>query len=268
VTRLFAAIVLIGIVIATIWLLPSWITLVLAAVVAALASSELAGLASNPGGNVPGRLFAFFSAMSAASLCVAFAVVPEGGVPHALGIVLMASMVVIGAIRLFSGPPAPVPPWAIMLMALVYIGLPLGALSKIQFLYGPRVFTVLFVLVAVSDSAQYYAGRAFGRRKLAPSVSPAKTLEGALGGLAGAALVGAILGPRWIPNVTAVTGSALGLTLGAFGIVGDLFESLLKRGAGVKDSSSLIPGHGGLLDRIDSWLFVAPIYYGFLRYLA
>jgi phosphatidate cytidylyltransferase len=63
-------------------------------------------------------------------------------------------------------------------------------------------------------------------------------------------------------------GAALGLVLGAVGMVGDLFESLLKRSAGVKDSSSLIPGHGGVLDRIDSWLFVAPVYYAFLRYLA
>ena len=71
-----------------------------------------------------------------------------------------------------------------------------------------------------------------------------------------------------MPGVTIASGAVLGLLVAAFGIVGDLFESLLKRGAGMKNSSSLIPGHGGVLDRIDSWLFAGPAYYVFLRYLS
>jgi phosphatidate cytidylyltransferase len=268
VTRLLAAIVLIGIVIATVWFLPPWVTLILASAVAGLAAFELAALSSGLGAPAPGLLLAASSVLT----CLAFAlrVPPLGTHDNAVVIVLMASIAATGVVMLASGPPTPatVPRAALALMAPVYLGLPLGALSAIQLLYGPRVFTVLFVLVAASDSAQYYTGRAFGRRKLAPAVSPAKTLEGAIGGLVGAALVGAVLGTLWIPGVRPPIGAALGLTLGAFGIVGDLFESLLKRGAGVKDSSSLIPGHGGVLDRIDSWLFVAPVYYGFLRYIA
>jgi phosphatidate cytidylyltransferase len=126
----------------------------------------------------------------------------------------------------------------------------------------------LLAVVALSDSTQYFAGRAFGRRKLAPSISPAKTIEGALGGVVAAAAAGAWLAPMWVIGTTWVEGLALGLLLCAAGIAGDLFESMLKRSAGVKDSSALIPGHGGVLDRIDAHLFAAPVFVLFLRYLA
>src|SRR4030095_1881521 len=120
-------------------------------------------------------------------------------------------------------------------------------------------------VIALSDSAQYYTGRAFGRRKLSPLISPAKTIEGALGGLLVAAHAGALLGPSLLPvplSLAAAAGCAL--LLAGFGIAGDLFESLLKRSAGVKDSSNLIPGHGGILDRIDAYLFAAPVFYFWL----
>jgi phosphatidate cytidylyltransferase len=118
-----------------------------------------------------------------------------------------------------------------------------------------------------SDSGQYYTGRAIGRRPLAPDISPNKTKEGALGGLIfGSAVMTA--GGWWVfpetPLTVMLVASALVV---AVGMVGDLFESLIKRSAGVKDSSSLIPGHGGILDRIDSWLFAGPMYYVFTRYL-
>jgi len=121
--------------------------------------------------------------------------------------------------------------------------------------------------MAVSDSAQFYAGRLFGRRKLAPAISPAKTIEGAVGGLVAAAIGGFVVGPWCLPGLSAVGGLTAGVVLAVFGMAGDLFESLLKRSAGVKDSSNLIPGHGGVLDRIDSYLFAAPVFYLFLRYL-
>jgi phosphatidate cytidylyltransferase len=120
-----------------------------------------------------------------------------------------------------------------------------------------------------SDSAQYYTGRAFGRRKLAPAVSPAKTVEGAIGGLVAATIAGAVSGSNvlHLAPFDAVTGAVVGVLVALFGMLGDLFESLLKRSAGVKDSSALIPGHGGVLDRIDSYLFAAPCYYVVLRWL-
>jgi phosphatidate cytidylyltransferase len=109
----------------------------------------------------------------------------------------------------------------------------------------------------------------FGRRKLAPAVSPAKTVEGAIGGLVLATIAGAVAGPRLshIASLTPPVGALIGLFVAAFGIVGDLFESLLKRSAGVKDSSALIPGHGGVLDRVDSYLFAAPCFYIALTWL-
>jgi phosphatidate cytidylyltransferase len=194
-----------------------------------------------------------------------------------LVMVLLAAILVTGAAALASGGPAAsaIPSVGLGFMAPMYIGLPIGVLVWIQAVYGREALLLPVVIVAVSDTAQYYTGRSFGRRKLAPRVSPAKTVEGAVGGLVVAAIAGALLAPRWlgvaaIPTraVPVIDGAVLGAILALAGMVGDLFESFLKRSAGVKDSSALIPGHGGVLDRIDSHLFAAPLYYLFLRYLA
>ncbi|HZI78900.1 MAG TPA: phosphatidate cytidylyltransferase [Vicinamibacterales bacterium] len=147
----------------------------------------------------------------------------------------------------------------------VYIGGPLGLLVAIHARSGWKVTLLLLATVVVSDTAQYYAGRAFGRRPLAPVVSPKKTIEGAIGGLAAAALFMALAGSRILVGEALVPLAVLGLAMGAVGICGDLFESSLKRRAGLKDSSSLIPGHGGVLDRIDALLFATPMFYLYLR---
>jgi len=146
----------------------------------------------------------------------------------------------------------------------VYIGGPLGLLVAIHARAGWRVTLLLIATVVVSDTAQYYSGRAFGRRPLAPVVSPKKTIEGAIGGLVAAALFMALAGSR-ILGEAPVPLAVLGLSMAAVGICGDLFESSLKRRAGLKDSSGLIPGHGGVLDRIDALLFATPLFYLFLR---
>jgi phosphatidate cytidylyltransferase len=168
------------------------------------------------------------------------------------------------------GPPAPVTLTraAVMTMAPVYVGLPLGVFAWVQVTLGPLAATWLLAIIAVSDSAQYYSGRTFGRHKLAPTVSPAKTIEGGIGGLIVVAAAAALTAPHAIPGLTALGGAVLGLVLATVGILGDLFESLLKRSVGVKDSSHLIPGHGGVLDRIDSHLFAAPAFYFFVRFFA
>jgi phosphatidate cytidylyltransferase len=162
----------------------------------------------------------------------------------------------------------------ILFMAPVYVGLPLGMLVWVRLVHGREALLLPIVIVAASDTAQYYTGRAIGRRKLAPRISPSKTIEGAVGGLVAAAIVATFLAPRWLgPADTAtglaspLVGAAVGVTLALAGMAGDLFESFLKRRAGVKDSSSVIPGHGGVLDRVDSHLFAAPLYYLMLRYL-
>ena len=109
-----------------------------------------------------------------------------------------------------------------------------------------------------ADTGAYFAGRAFGRHKLHPTISPGKTIEGGIGGLMSAVLIAFFI--RWLLNVplSPTHTVAIGLIAGVFGILGDLCESLLKRSVGAKDSSRLIPGHGGVLDRFDGVIFVAP----------
>ena len=267
-TRVLSAAALIGLLILTVLSHPM-ATVAVASVVAALGALELAGLSRHMG--IP--VSAGFIAPMAAVVCAISAL---GGVagppprPEMLSVLLLALVVATGVLTLASSPPdtTTLARSAITLMAPLYVGLPLGAIARVRLMYGPRVVGVLAVLIIASDSAQYFVGRAIGRRKLAPQISPGKTVEGALGGLVAGALAGLIVGPRWVPDLGLAGGAVLGGFVSAFGIVGDLFESLLKRGAGVKDSSSLIPGHGGVLDRVDSWLFAGPVYYMLLRYLA
>ena len=154
---------------------------------------------------------------------------------------------------------------AASVLAPVYIGLPLGALVGVTAVAGREAVLVLIGTVAISDTAQYYTGRAFGRRPLAPRRSPKKTVEGAVGGLVIAPVVLVAAGKMWLPGLAPGRLAILGLLLVVAGIIGDLFESMLKRAADVKDSSHLIPGHGGVLDRIDALLFAAPIFYFFIR---
>ena len=131
---------------------------------------------------------------------------------------------------------------------------------------GTALVLLPLLLTWASDTGAYFVGREFGRRKLIPSVSPGKTLEGALGGLLFTMLAAWLLGRYALPEVTRLGMThAAALTFGALISVaaqaGDLAESLLKREAGVKDSSRIIPGHGGVLDRVDSLLFTLPLGY-------
>jgi phosphatidate cytidylyltransferase len=149
-----------------------------------------------------------------------------------------------------------------------YIGMPLGLLTAVQAQHSASVTLLLIATVVVSDSAQYYSGRTFGRRPLAPTISPKKTIEGAIGGVIFGTLFMVIAGSWLLPGAAPVPLVAIGLAVVILGICGDLFESRLKRVAGVKDSSTLIPGHGGVLDRIDALLFATPAYFVFLRTVA
>lgn len=126
------------------------------------------------------------------------------------------------------------------------------------------VFYVALVTWA-TDTAAYLAGVALGRHKLLARVSPNKTVEGALGGLAGAAFVGWLCAKTFAVFVTPLAGALLGLVVGLMAQLGDLVESLLKRDAGTKDSAELLPGHGGVLDRFDSLLFTVPVVYYYFR---
>jgi len=150
---------------------------------------------------------------------------------------------------------------AVDLVAPIYIGAPLGMLVALHMRSGPKAVLLLIATIVISDSAQYYTGRAFGKRPLAPTISPKKTIEGAIGGVLFGTLFMALALPLVFPLTPLLPRVLLGAAVVIFGIVGDLFESRLKRLADMKDSSHLIPGHGGVLDRIDALLFAIPVFY-------
>lgn len=144
------------------------------------------------------------------------------------------------------------------------IALPATSLCFLR-AFSPRAVLLLLGLVWVCDSCAYYFGRRFGRTPLAPVVSPKKTWEGTVAGLLGATLFGAAAGTWWfVPQLGPVRGALAGALASSAGQVGDLVESLWKRGAGVKDSGTFLPGHGGFYDRVDSLLFAGPVLAAFL----
>ncbi|MBW1821055.1 MAG: phosphatidate cytidylyltransferase [Deltaproteobacteria bacterium] len=124
------------------------------------------------------------------------------------------------------------------------------------------IFLILAVIFA-GDTSAYYFGSYLGRHKLCPAVSPKKTIEGSIGGLAANLLVGSVVKLFFLPELPWVPSLFLFVFMGIAGQAGDLFESMLKRSSKVKDSGSLLPGHGGFLDRIDALLFAAPVVYLF-----
>jgi phosphatidate cytidylyltransferase len=123
-----------------------------------------------------------------------------------------------------------------------------------------------FLVVFLSDIGAYFAGRAFGTHKFAPAISPGKTVEGLIGGLLAAAAGAAVATAWFFPELPYKWSIPLAIVLAGVGVLGDLAESAMKRGAGAKDAASILPGHGGFLDRLDSLLFGAPILYYFARF--
>jgi phosphatidate cytidylyltransferase len=165
----------------------------------------------------------------------------------------------VGALGWIIFAPRRVAPWSAALagvLALVPAWLALVRL-RLDLPHGAEWVLFSLILVWVADIGAYFFGRRFGRLRLAPEVSPGKTWEGVLGGIAASAVV-ALLGSAWF-KVPAVSFLPLCLAAVSFSIVGDLTESLLKRFAGVKDSGTLFPGHGGVMDRIDSVTGAAPV---------
>jgi phosphatidate cytidylyltransferase len=302
-TRVLSALVLLPVVIGTIWFLPPGATMVLAAVAAVLAFVEYRAIAAALGVTVSAGIGGVAVALA---VCAVWSTSPHvielygvGSLPitphppitlspllenEAVPLILMSAFVVMGAISVSRGRPAAgvLNDAAATMMAPIYLGLPLGALAAVRGYAGAMashdrfpgdpdagrvVLLLLLAVIVVSDSAQYYTGRAFGRRPLSPAISPKKTVEGAIGGVVFGTLA-MTLGGFYVFDSPIWLLALLGAVIVMLGIVGDLFESLLKRSAGVKDSSNLIPGHGGVLDRIDSWLFAAPVYYVFVRWIA
>jgi len=258
-TRILSALVLLPIVLAAIWY-SYWSTLVIGTIGAALAFVEYAAIAEKLGARVE-RLV---GGVATVATVAAF-----GWPGDPLDAVLLTALVTLGALSVAIARPAASMLTGVTASAfpMLYIALPIGAIVALRRAADAGPLLLLLAIVVVSDTAQYYTGRLLGRRPLAPAISPKKTREGAVGGLVGGSLISVILGRWWLPGAAPAACAALGLIVAAAGIVGDLFESQLKRSAGVKDSSTLIPGHGGVLDRIDSWLFAGPVFYVFVKYV-
>lgn len=159
------------------------------------------------------------------------------------------------------------------MMSQLYVALPI-ALMSIVYRLSPHLLLLLFILVWVNDTFAYLTGRRFGRRKLWERISPKKTFEGLWGGMAMTVIIAVVCGiffSRYFAGMGVLAMGILGIVVSAAATLGDLVESLLKRTVGVKDSGAIIPGHGGILDRIDSILLVVPaslVYIFFCYYYA
>jgi len=261
--RILTAVVLIPLVLLLVFAGPFWLIILVAGVVAELALWEFLSLADAMGAKPP-RI--------AAITCVALLFYitfrrPEFLTPL-IGVITL-SLLVLCAFR--SPLDRVLPDAAYLVFGILYIGLSLTTLPLLSAQdNGPALLTFLLFVVWAGDIAALYIGRTWGRRKLAPAISPGKSWEGSIASMAGSLAVTGVL--LWLAALLQAHGIAalsfpgsalrwliLAAVLNVAAQVGDLAESALKRGAGVKDSGFILPGHGGILDRIDALLIAAPV---------
>src|SRR5271156_2006860 len=265
--RVVTAVVLIPLVLLLIFEAPFWLITPVVAIVAELALWEYLALADASGAKTP-RI--------AVMIAVALLFVVVFRRPDFLGPLLGALALALFIICAFLSPTKRVlPDTAYSVFGVLYIGVPLTTLPLLsEQENGPSLLLFLFFVVWAGDIAALYVGRAFGCRKLAPSISPGKTWEGAVASVAGSVLTALLLVllAGWLArgnfgrlsSLLSFPGSTTGwlvlaAVLNVAAQLGDLVESAIKRGAGVKDSGTLLPGHGGVLDRIDALLMAAPV---------
>ena len=156
------------------------------------------------------------------------------------------------------------PASGISTMATLYIGMLGGSLIRLRSDFhevGPKLVFFLTLVVWLGDTGAYYVGKKFGKHKMSPLISPKKTIEGGIGGLVMSMLTAVVIQMTFFKEFPLFHAIIAGAILSATGMIGDLAESMWKRSANVKDSGTLLPGHGGFLDRFDSVLFAAPVLY-------
>ncbi len=265
--RLLTAAVLVPLALAAVFSLPAWAFLLVAALPITGGAVELARLARSTAPKAPWALLPIVVPLAGAALawCITPGIQVDGYAVLLLGALLA---IALSTVVLLSGTPATeaLAAAGTFAFAVPYFAVPIAALYAIQ-RHDPWLLFLLLAIVWLGDSAAYYVGSAFGRHKLAPAVSPNKSWEGALAGLITSLAATAIwsqlrLGSLDLPLL------AIGGATAIASQVGDLVESLLKRGFGVKDSGALLPGHGGLWDRMDAMLFAAPTLLLLLRLTA
>ncbi len=266
-----AAAVAIPIVLAVLFLLPAIAFNLLVATVALLALYEFYRLAEKSGHAVS-KTVGLGGGAAVLAGWVAFW--GYGGFADRRGLTIVGVLVLLvsalsAVAPLFSGvpPPAALAGAGSTFFGVFAVALPATAMCALR-AFSPRAVLFLFLVVWGCDSCAYYTGRLIGRHPLAPVASPKKTWEGTLGGLIGATLIGAAAGLWWVlPELGPGRAALAGALASSAGQIGDLVESLWKRGAGVKDSGVFLPGHGGFYDRIDSLLYAGPVLAAFVATL-
>ncbi len=261
--RWLTAAVLVPPLIGVVLYLPSWCFLIVVAAVVVIGLEEFFRLAGNSGIDVfrgSGHVYALL-------LVTSFYWSPDDHSPAFWLLSLAAMTFLILALRSRHKLEATLASCAVTLLGLIYVSTTLGFLLAIHNRAagdGPGWVLFLFLTIWLGDTAAYTIGRLLGKRPLAPRISPRKTWEGAIGALMGNSLA-ALLGHYVVPQTLLLHRFLLCGLLGLAGQAGDLAESAIKRGAGAKESAELLPGHGGMLDRIDGVLFGAPLLFFYLR---
>jgi phosphatidate cytidylyltransferase len=267
--RILTAIVALPILLFSVWSSSPYFFVALTSIAVILALGEFYALASKAGCK-PERVLGYAAAIAVIASFVFQQLVLIVAVSAVLTILLLASQL--------SSPTQmekAVVSVSATVFGVIYVAVLSGYLIGVRMLpdaaliphMASKLLTMFFAIVMLTDTGAYYTGRAFGDHKLAPRISPGKTIEGAVGGLAMAIIVGPVCKLTFFPEIPIAHAIALGAAIGILGQIGDLAESMLKRGAGVKDSGNLLPGHGGMLDRVDSLLFCAPILFYYSRLL-
>lgn len=203
-----------------------------------------------------------YASLLSGSAIISFAFFAKEFVPDA--IIVSAMTIIVMRLLLKRDPSSSLSDIAAPVVGLIYIPGLLSFQGQIRHI-GAEWILFLYATVWASDSMAYYIGSGFGKRRLYREVSPNKTIAGAggslLGGLAGALILRALV----VPQLELVPAISLGIMVGTISIIGDLAESMFKRDAGAKDSGAIIPGHGGILDKIDGSLFAGPLLYWLLK---
>jgi phosphatidate cytidylyltransferase len=266
--RVLTALVLVPILIAIIGYAPPFFFFLLVGAASVLALEEYFSLATQSG------LEIFRIAGHGSSILLLASLYGFAGSPWAALLVLVISCLLLFCLGLRRGNSLPtvLPGVAATVLGLLYVSLTLGLLVVVHLsetTLGPGKNWIFFLLLVVwfGDTGAYYVGRALGKHPLASLISPKKTIEGAAGGILGNVLAALVGKQIFLPGARLYHLLALSIVLGLVSQMGDLSESALKRGAGVKDSSHLLPGHGGMLDRIDGVLFASPVMFGYVHFV-
>jgi phosphatidate cytidylyltransferase len=228
------------------------------AIVAVLAMYEFLDLGRHKGYDIPIPL------CIAIMLIIMAAFILEG---LSVEFGMFAALLLIPASYVFGKRPLEdsLPSSAIALLGTTYVGLLSGSLIRLRhdFPEGSKLVYFLLLVVWLGDSGAYYVGKTFGKHKLSPRISPKKTIEGLMGGVAASVITAVVIHFTFFREFPLHHAIIAGVILSIAGVIGDLTESMWKRSADVKDSGTLLPGHGGFLDRFDSILFTAPILYSY-----